>query len=317
VTAFWRGALFAGALLLVLPGLLHGQDRLAGRVLLDGRGQGGAEVALHRVTRDTAGVVGRQRSAPDGSFTFGLPARDPDEFQVYFTTVDHLGVRHFGPAVHPGEMPARYEVQLHDTVRVAAGTVSPARVVQRDLIVMEDQRGGWEVNEIVRLENPLDRTLVGDAGQAVAEFRVPSAIEDFSVGEPDDDAGDLLRMGERVLLASPLLPGTREVFVRYRIPASPGSITLPLQGSVGTVNLFVRQPSAELSVRGLDPTGIIQAEGERFLRFSGPGGGAVELSWSAARLPFASPTTVAMAALGLLLAVGLFFALRRPRPPAL
>jgi hypothetical protein len=315
VTPLWRGALVAGALLF-LPGLVQGQERLDGRVLLDGRAQGGAEVALHRVTRDTAGVVGRQRSAPDGSFSFRLPARDPDDFQVFFTTVDHLGVRHFGPAVHPGEVPERYEVQLHDTVRVAAGTVSPARVVQRDLIVMQDERGGWEVNEIVRLENPRERTLVGDPGQAVAEFHVPTAIEDFSVGEPDDDTGDLLRMGERVLLVSPLLPGTREVFVRYRIPASPGSITLPLQGSVGSVNLFVRQPSAELTVRGLEPAGLIQAEGERFLRFSGPGGGAVELAWSAPRLPVVSPTTVGVVALALLLAVGLFFALRRPRPPA-
>jgi hypothetical protein len=316
VTPLWRGVLVASALLLLPSGILQGQERLDGRVLLEGRPQAAAEIALHRVTRDTAGVVGRQRSAPDGTFSFPLPARDPDDFQVFFTTVDHLGVRHFGPAVHPGEVPERYEVQLHDTARVAAGTVSPARVVQRDLIVMQDGRGGWEVNEIVRLENPLERTLVGDPGQAVAEFQVPAAIEDFSVGEPDDEAGDLLRMGQRVLLASPLLPGTREVFVRYRIPASPSSITLPLQGSLGSVNLFVRQPSPELSVSGLEPAGLIQAEGERFLRFSGPGGGAVELSWSAPRLPFVSPTTVGVVALALLLAVGLLFALRRPRRPA-
>lgn len=308
-----RGVLLAGALLLSSGGLLHSQERLEGRVVLDGRPVAGAEVTLHRVTRDTAGVLAQRRSHTDGTFSFPLPAADAAAFQVFFTTVDHLGVRHFGPAVHPGEMPGRYHVELHDTAVVSAGE-SPARVVQRDLVVMQDERGGWEVNEIVRLENPGDRTLVAEPGSAVAEFLVPAGVEDFGVGEPDEEAGDMLRMGERVLLLSPLLPGTREVFVRYRIPRTPSNITLPLQGSLGSVNLFVRQPAAELTVRGLEPAGLTQAEGERFLRFSGSAGGPVELSWAAPRLPFATPITIGVVALALLLAAGLVFALRRPPP---
>jgi hypothetical protein len=155
---------------------------------------------------------------------------------------------------------------------------------------------------------------VGIGGGPVAEFRVPPGVADFSVGDPDDAVGDLVRMGERVLLVSPLLPGTREVFVRYRLPDRPSTVTLPLDGAGGLVNLFVRQPSPELTVRGLEPAGLTQAEGERFLRFSGEANAPVELTWTSARVPFASPTTIAVVTLGLLLALGLFFALRRPPP---
>jgi 5-hydroxyisourate hydrolase-like protein (transthyretin family) len=310
--ALVSSALLAGSLL--LPGALCAQERLVGRALLEGSPVAGVEVSLHRVTRDTAGVVELLRTDPEGRFGFALPPRDPESFQVYFTTIDHLGVRHFGPAVHPGEVPARYVVELHDTVHVTAGA-SPARVVQRDIIVMQAERGGWEVNEIVRLENPGTRTLVGEGGVAVAEFRVPDGVEDLSVGDPDDEAGDLIRMGERVLLVSPLLPGTREVFVRYRLPPVPNTATLLGDGGVGLVNIFVRQPSPELTVRGLEPQGIMQAEGERFLRFSGEAGAPVVLSWTRAAAPIASPTTIAVSALALLLAGGLFLALRRPAPP--
>jgi hypothetical protein len=135
------------------------------------------------------------------------------------------------------------------------------------------------------------------------------------VGEPEDDAGDMLRMGDRVLLLSPLLPGTREVFVRYRLPATPRSVVLPEGISQGTLSLFVRQPSTEMIVRGLEPAGLTQAEGERFLRFSGEGGQPVELTWAAPRLPWATPIATGVLALAILLAGGLVFALRRPPVP--
>lgn len=239
-------------------------ESLTGRVVLDGAGVTGADLSLHRVTPDSSGVHETAVSGPDGAFSFTVPRPDTAGFTVYFVTADHLGVRYFGAPVHPGDAPAEYVVQVRDTT--SAG--DDLRVARRDLVMLPHADGGWEVNEVVRLRNAGARTVVSLGGMPTWEMDIPEGVEEFEAGAGDLPAEQIQRMGDRVLLIAPLLPGEREIFLRYRIPPGRES-RLGAGAEMDSVNLFVQQPSPHVTVSGLRPVEIVSAEGQRFLQLSG------------------------------------------------
>ena len=173
-------------------------------------------------------------------------------------------MRYFGTPVHPGDAPADYVVQVRDTTTAAGDDL---RVARRDLVMLPHLDGGWEVNEVVRLRNSGSRTIVSLGGMPTWEMAIPEGVEEFEAGAGDLPTEQIQRMGDRVLLIAPLLPGEREVFLRYRIP--PGDETrLGAGAAMDSVNLFVQQPSPHVTVTGLRPVEIVSAEGQRFLQLS-------------------------------------------------
>lgn len=266
----------AAAGLLALAGLLApaataaqtDPGALAGRVVLDGNGLPGADLALHRVTPDSSGVLATAVSGPRGTFSFPVPQPDTAGFTVYFVTADHLGVRYFGAPVHPGDDPAgEYLVQVRDTTTSAGADL---RVARRDLVLIPHADGGWEVNEVVRLRNAGTRTIVSRGGMPTWEMGIPEGVDDFEAGAGDLPVEQVQRMGDRVLLIAPLLPGDREIFLRYRIPPA-REARLGAGAAMDSVNLFVRQPSPHVTVSGMRPVEIVSAEGQRFLQLSASG----------------------------------------------
>lgn len=254
---------------MICPTPLHGQraepETLGGRVVHDGAGVADADIALHRVTPDSSGIRATSRSADDGSFSFTLPPADTTGFTVYFVTADHLGVRYFGAPVHPGDAPGEYLVEVRDTTSAAGDAL---RVARRDLVLLPHADGGWEANEVLRLRNSASRTIVSAGGMPTWTMSLPEGLEEFEAGAGDLPEDQIQRMGDRLLLVSPIVPGEREIFLRYRIPRG-REAELAAGSPIDSFNLFVKQPSPGVTVSGMRPVEVVTVEGKRFLQLSG------------------------------------------------
>lgn len=318
-------ALLVSALVTASPALARQQPGLAppsqlpevlrGTVLNEGEPVPGVAVTLHRVRAEESGPVGTATSDASGGFTFRLPPPDSAAFAVFFATAEYAGVRYFGRAVHPDDSAGDYAIEVFDT---ASAAPLPVRLSRRDLMLSPQPDGGWEVDEVVRIANPNALTLVGAGGLPTWEFRIPEGVEAFEVGEGEVPAAQVQRMESRVLLSLPLLPGTRELYFRYRLPGSVDDAVLPLDSPADTFNLFVRQPSPTVSVTGLTSTRLVEVENTEFLQYSGldlPVDSQVEIEWESAAPPL-DPVVAAVGVTILLLAGAVFAALRSARRPS-
>ncbi|MDP9349820.1 MAG: hypothetical protein M3P24_11885 [Gemmatimonadota bacterium] len=309
-----------GAALLLLALLLSGAlpaaaQRLQGRVTRGGEAVGNVAVELHRVTRDSAGVVSRTQAGPDGSFAFTLPPADPTGFTVLIATAEYLGVRYFGNPIHSSETLSGYTVQVFDTL-TATPANAPLRVVRRDVIVLPEKDGGAEVNEVLQILNPTGKTLVAPQGMPLWAFGIPAGAGAFEAGEGKIGPESVQRMGDRVFLTGSFVPGAQELFIRYRLARGARRTALPVAPATDTMNLFVRQSADEAKVAGLAPPALVEVEGEKFLRYSGAGIGGrkeVVLEWKRASAPPVDPRLAAVGVTGILLAVGAGMAVRRGR----
>ena len=320
----WLPFVHAALAALLFSSAAAAQTTLAGRVVKAGRGVPGAPVELHRVARDTSGLLATAVTGADGGFTFAVPPADTAGFTVVFAAAMVDGVRYFGPALHPGEPGAGYEVVAYDTTSARAAADS-LRVSRRDVILVAGQRGGWEVAEVVRVENPLDRAVVGAEGKPVFGVAVPRGATDFQTDDPllaqsvSERPRDLVLMGGRVMATVPLTPGGRDFFFRYRLPPGTGTLALPLSQRTDTLAVYVRQPAPGVKVQGLGAGEPFQAEGEQFLRYTATAlapGARVAVRWRAHGGSPVDPRLAAGAATALVLAAGAWFAFRRRGAPA-
>jgi hypothetical protein len=316
-------ALAAG--MLSFSGSAAAQSTVTGRVVRAGAGVPNAAVELHRVATDTSGLLQTATADADGRFSFTLPKVDTTGFNVFFATAMVDGVRYFGPALHPGETGTSYVVAVYDTTS-AKPALDALRVGRRDVIVMAGQRGGWEVAEVVRVENPTGKTVVGAGGSPVFGMAMPAGAMDFQTEEPgvSESAGaekprDLVLMGDRVLATVPLTPGGRDFYFRYRLPPKTGTLSLPLSQRTDTLAVYVRQPAPNVRVNGLPAGEPFEAEGERFLRYTGTAlrpGATVSLRAAPNGGAPMDPRLAAGIVTGLVLAAGAWFALRRRPSPS-
>ncbi len=317
----FHGALRAAALAftLALAAARADAQSLAGRVLQDGTGVGDVPVTLHRVTADSSGPVGSALTSRDGSFSLAYPPADTSGgFTVFFATAEFNGVRYFGPPLHPGDPGTGYEVAVFDTAS-AARMPDAVQVTRRDLIVLPEEDGSAEVNEIVRIRNSADRALVLGSAASTWEFRLPAGVVAFDVGDTRLGADAVVRKDDRVLLTTTLPPGEQELFVRYRLPRGTRRTEVPLAAGTDTVNLFIRQPTPGAAVTGLEAPTVVEAEGDSFLRYSGAGLGttsAVVMEWENPGLPPVDPRMAAVVVTGVVLTAGAGLALRRRSRPA-
>jgi hypothetical protein len=289
---------------------------LSGRVLVGDRGVAGQEVVLHRVSRDTSGTVGTTVTDREGRFTLALPPVDTVGFTVFFATVEYQGIRHFGYPLHPGDDPSEYVVAVHDTVTVGSEAAPALRIARRDIVMLPERDGGWEVNELLRLVNPGERTLVASDGKATWEFRIPPGTVAFELGEGEIGSSELVRMEDRALLAAPLLPGTREVFLRYRVPAGHRELLLGVGTPTDSINLFVREPSPTVEVRGMRAEAPVRGEAGDFRSFGAAdldGDATLTVVWKGPAAAPISPTAGAIGIVALFLVAGLVAAFLAPR----
>jgi hypothetical protein len=290
---------------------------LTGRILKYGAGVPAAEVTLHQVTPQASGVASVQTTGPDGGFRFDLPpAADPAGFNVFFVTVDYLGVRYFGEPVHANQPPPGYAVQVYDTTAAVPGAVHVGR---RDIILFPETDGSWSANELIRAVNETERTFVSQGGEPTWEFVLPEGALDFEVTEGMAGPDELRVVGERVVFVGSLPPGTRELFVRYRLGGNQTSMSLATVGRTDTLSVYLPEQTPGVRVSGLMSTQVITADGERFVRYSSTdlgAGHAIGVTWRSTRPPV-DPVWAALAVAIAILAAGTWLALRNAGRPAL
>ena len=311
---FLRGAFFSAALAALCASGIVAQTPaprvLSGTVVLGDQPVPAVPVTLHRVTPDASGPVAGGVTGSDGGFDFTLPPSDSAAFEVFFVTAEYLSVRYFGQPVHGAAAPANYAVAVFDTTSALAGAV---RVPRRDIVLIPETEGGWEANEIIRLHNGADRTIVSRGGLPVWEMELPEGITDFQAGEGEMTAAEVTQMGNRAMLVASLVPGDRELFLRYRIPLSLEDVILPMGTAVDTFNVFVGQPSPAMEVAGLQTTKVVEVQGERFVQYGTTGveaGDEIGLHWDAPAGPPIAPEIAGGAAALLVLLIGSWFAFR-------
>lgn len=289
---------------------IAGGRTLHGRVILDGEPVIDVPVTLHRVTPEESGPVGTDRTGADGAFQFTLPEPEGEAFEVFFATAEYLSVRYFGPAVHGGVMPEQYAVAVHDTTSSLPGAI---RVTRRDIVLLPEPQGGWEANEVVQLQNTADRTLVSSDAMPTWEMRLPAGVTDFHAGEGEVSAAEVMLMGDRVLLLSPIQPGVRELFLRYRVPVELEALALAVDTPTDTLHLFLGQPSIPVEMSGLVTTNVIEVQGERFVRYGAAdldAGDQVGMQWEAPASPPLPPEIAAVIAAAVVLLGGSVLAMR-------
>ncbi|HEX6068856.1 MAG TPA: hypothetical protein VFZ18_03515, partial [Longimicrobiaceae bacterium] len=237
-SVFLRGAAACAAAALLMVSSAWAQTdaerSLEGTVRLGDQPVPSVPVTLHRVTPNESGPLGQQVSGADGSFRFALPPTDTADFEVFFATAEYATVRYFGEPIHRGAAVVDYAVEVYDTASALPGAI---RVARRDVVLLPEAQGGWEANEIIRLHNGADRTLVSAGGMPTWEMMLPPGITDFQAGEGDLTAAEVSRMGDRVLVLAPLIPGDRELFLRYRIPESLELAVLEIGAPTDTMNV--------------------------------------------------------------------------------
>jgi len=315
--------LFAAAAALVASAsTAAAQQVLHGRVVRPGGGtRPGVAVQLHRVTQSARGQIDSTVAGPDGGFTFRLPKADSAAgFTVFFSTAIADGVRYFGPAIHPDESPAGYAITVYDTASGPA-LADSVRVSRRDVFLIPDMDGSMQVAEIIRLRNPARRTLVSE-GRPLVSILLPPGVERFEAGEGDraDSARasnpGLARVGDRAWLTDPLVPGDRDFFFRYRLPAQVKRLPVAPGRATDTLFVYVRQPAPDVTASGIGEGVPFSAEGERFTRYMKTAlapGASVAIDWRGPRPPPVDPRWAALAIAGAILAAGVVIAARRSR----
>ena len=282
---------------------------LAGRVVKDGTPVAGAEVALHQVTAQQSGQIGLATTGAGGSFAFALPPADTASFNVFFVTVEHLGVRYFGAPVHRGEVPPTYDVQVFDTASALPGAV---RIARRSAILFPETDGSWSANELIRVVNSGGRTIVAEPTSPSFDFALPEGATDFQVTEGDVASEDLTLVGQRAVFVGELIPGARELFIRYRLPGGQTAVELSTSGATDTFDVFIPEASATATVTGLGTTRVTTVENERFVQYTGtdlPPDHLIRIAWTSSGPPV-DPVLTALAVAGVILAAGAWLAFR-------
>ncbi len=311
-------AIVVGAVLPFTPVAATAQDAvpstpLAGQVLLDGDPVPGASVSLHQVSSGGSGQVAITVTDANGGFSFDRADPSEADFAFYFATAEHQSVTFFGPILRVDERPDRYVIEVYDT---AASLPEPIRVAARHMVLIPENTGSWEVNEILRIQNPTNLALVSPDESAAWSFGIPEGATDFEVGPGDVLPHELVLMENRVLHITPIVPGTREVLIRYRLPADARTGLVPITEPTDSFHLYVRQPAHLTAVTGLQSQRMVDIEDEQYLQYSATNladGSTIELRWSRPGPPL-DPVLVAVGLSVAVLAAAAVVAFRNRLP---
>jgi hypothetical protein len=250
----------------------------AGRVVRIGAADSlpaaGARVVLHRIGRTGQGPLDSALTDAAGRFRFSFPA---DTTALHILTARHAGIQYFSEpvATNPAAPDTAIVLLVHDTAASAPVSLEARHVV----ISAPGPDGTRGVVELVTLHNPGPLTRVLAAGaSAVWTLRIPPAAIGFAVSDGDLSAGAVDRNEDSVLVLAPLAPGDRQVTFEYLLPASADRITIPVDGDVAMLNLFIEEPDARVLAPTLaraDSATVIQ--GREFQRWTGPATGGAQV----------------------------------------
>ena len=222
----------------------------------------------------------------DGSFEFAnLPV---DEGFYFLVETEHLDIRYTSPILAfsgPDFTEDRTGPERIDTtLPVFETTTDPSGLhVTRANWIIEHEPGSLLVGQLFTFGNRSGRTFVGmesDLFDAPVTLVIPLPDSAQQVEIQDGLIGEAYRMRQQILYDTrPVFPGSgsRQVFVRYRLPFSDdfAQVSFPVPYETALLNLLVADLPAlevDLMIEGesSEPAGRETVQGVLFRRWSAP-----------------------------------------------
>lgn len=310
------------AFLAAVPGVsqaqLQGEDRrAAGAVVMPHASDStqmqpvaGVWATLHRVGRDTSGVVDSARTSTTGGYGIPYRLRAADTAAVYFVTAEYGGVTYFSAA-----MPAGEPSTAPDTIVVFDTISGPAelKILGRHFVVgARDSNNRHLVIEVFELENPERRTMVAPGEDDYTWLtRIPPNARDVMAGQ-GDVSRDAMKVEEGIVkVVAPIAPGMKQVAFSYTLGRGDFPLTIPLTEPVELLEILSEPQQAVVQGPRLTEVERASVEGRvvrRWLADSVPAGSVVTVE-----LPPISLDRRALYVAGILLAIGVVMLLSLTR----
>jgi len=240
-----------------------GSDRvLLGHVTKGEEPLADGKVVLHAVSATSGREIDSVALESDGSFRLLLPEADNPE-DVYFASIEHLGVLYLGGAVTRTNLPdSGYAIHVYDTL-VAPADGSGGEGVElhgRTLFLERLPAGGpigespfWRITEALEIDNHSGSSLVSDGASPTWSIEAPIGAQALSVGHGEGQGTGITLENGRVALWGPLTPGERLLVVSYLVDeALPG---VPDATRADRLEVLLREPEPLVGLEGLELVG--------------------------------------------------------------
>jgi hypothetical protein len=268
-------------------------------------------VVLHKLSVTSQGPIDTVRAGADGRFTFRVAA---DTGALFLLSSRFAGIEYFARPlrVQPGLVDS-VTVEVHDTSATA-----PVALQGRFLLVSRVTQGGRRsVLDLLVVMNPGPRTRAApDSVTPTWTLPLPKDAGDLVAGEGEFSAAAFEQQGDSLRYLAPVLPGERQLVVRYSVPAG-GTLEFPTPAVSESLVVLLEEREATVVTDGFARADSTVIDGQTYWRWVGGGAvGAVSLrfpGFDTGRDPL--PWLVAL--LGLALVGGVAFALRRRPAPSL
>lgn len=281
----------------------------------------GATVILHRVTMLVQGPIDSTRVDARGRYRLRIAA--VDSTATYLISVLHDGVGYFSSPIrpllfHPGAGPEIDTLRVYDTSVDGPPLTVTKRLVS---IALPKKDGSREVLEIAVLSNPGETTrIAADTLHPVWTGLLPPGVLQFSVGQGDFSSDAVTRHGDTVGLFGAVQPGSgRQLAYSYLIPGGSSPFTLPVDHPLDALLLLLEDTTARVTGPGVRALGVKPLEARHFAEYQidkVKSGALVVIDFPRGSFRVESVIPVIAVLAGLVLAGGLFLALRRPRGTA-
>lgn len=246
---------------------------IKGRLLnqtIAGKGVARLEIKLHQFMENKETIIGQAKTDAAGSFSF--QQIKADKSAVYAVSARYGEISYFGEPIHLKDKEiSQTKLIIYDTTDQATGLH-----VQMHHIFFEKGEDALQVEEVIVVENPGNRTFIGSREIVPGKketFRIslPAEAKDVHYEPPLDLVSG--EPGAAISVSTPLKPGKNELIYGYTIP-SPGkkyvfSKVFYLNTDAVSVVLPVSKDLRVSSDRLVSKTPTAAAAGKAFNQFFG------------------------------------------------
>jgi hypothetical protein len=272
---------------------------------------------LHEFSGDSNRVLDSARTDAAGRYRLTVPRADTGA--RYVVATQYAEVDYFSEALRIDR--ARIAVDtifVYDTTAVGAMTLRHRLVAVFRAEAASGRRARAVVQEMVEVGNPGTRTRIAtDTTNPVWTIRLPPGLGEWALAGGDVTADAVWFSGDTVKLFAPIWPGA-PLRASYRYTLATREIRVPVDQRTEELTVLVDDTTAAVEGEGagasLVPLGSRELEGRRFAAYrAGPvdAGGVIRVQLSRGPLTPEDLLPYVIAAAGLALAGGLWYALRR------
>ena len=250
----------------VFPALSAQSIRAAGRTITaDSTPIPGVRVVLHQVGREAQGPLDSTSSDRQGRFRFSFRN---DTTALYLLSARYRGIEYFSQPVHTN--PERPDTAIRIIVADTSST-APVSLAARHLVVTKPgEDGSRSVLDLLVLRNEGTTTRVApDRVRPSWSGPLPRGTLGLELGEGDFSPDALTRRGDSLILLAPLSPGEKQITVQYIVPSNRGTLELPFEDSVASVNVLMEEREARVSGGSLAMADSQVIQGRAFRRWTG------------------------------------------------